>query len=289
MKFSVFTASTPEWTREEAVKILAEQGWHGIEWRIVDQSPPADAQAGFWSGNKATWPLTGLEDHLDEIKAITADAGLGFSSIGAYVPPTEREDAERVLAATAALGAPQVRIGGLRVGPGESYREVFAACREHWEWVEDRARHHGVRALIELHHKTLTPSASAARRLLEGFDPKYVGAIHDVGNMVIEGWEEPVHSLDLLGEYLAHVHVKNSVMQQTGVDADGTARWESKWVPLREGQAHLPTLFEALKTVGYDGWVAVEDFSTVEPLRERTAGNLAYLTAIAQAAGHQVG
>lgn len=289
MKFSVFTASTPEWTPGEAAKILAEQGWHGIEWRITDQRPPEGGEAGFWTGNKATWPLTGLEDHLDEIKAITTGAGLEFSSIGGYVPPTQREDAERMLAATAALGATQVRIAGMKVGEGQTYREVFAACREHWAWVEERARHHGVRALVELHHQTLTPSASAARRLLEGLDPRYVGVIHDVGNMVIEGWEEPVYSLDLLGEYLAHVHVKNCAFHLAGVETDGTLRWESKWVPLREGQAYLPGLFQALAAVGYDGWVAVEDFSDSVPLAERTAGNLEYLASIARAAGYDLG
>jgi sugar phosphate isomerase/epimerase len=287
VKFSVFTASTPEWTPEEAVKILAEQGWDGIEWRITDQAAP-NGSTGFWSGNKATWPLTGLEDHLDEIRSITLDAGLEFSSIGGYVPPTRPDDADRMLAATAALGAGRVRIAGLKVEKGQTYREAFAANREHWEWVEERARHHGVRALIEMHHETLTPSASAARRLLEGLDPQHVGVIHDIGNMVIEGWEEPVHGLDLLGEYLAHVHVKNCAFHLAGVENDGTLRWEPQWVPLREGRAHLPELFKALAGVGYDGWVAVEDFSDTVPLAERTAANLEYLRSIAAAAGYDL-
>ncbi|WP_328994370.1 sugar phosphate isomerase/epimerase [Kribbella sp. NBC_01245] len=282
MKFAVFTASTPSWTPEEAATILAEQGWHGIEWRITDQAEGTS----FWAGNKATWPLTGLEDQLDRIREVTEKAGLKFSSIGGYVPPTNRVDADRMLAATAALGAGRVRIAGLKVEPGTSYSESFAKNREDWKWVEERARHHGVRALVELHHGTLTPSASAARRLLEGLDPLHVGVIHDIGNMVIEGWEEPEHSLDLLGEYLAHVHVKNCAFHVAGVEADGTLRWEPKWVPLREGRADLPALFRALRAVGYDGWVTVEDFSDVLPLAERTAGNLDYLTSIARAAGY---
>jgi sugar phosphate isomerase/epimerase len=273
VKFSVFTASTPDWTPAEAAKALAEQGWHGIEWRITDQAE-GEGQTGFWAGNRATWPLTGLEDRLDEIAAITTGAGLEYSALGGYVPPTHRDDAERMLAATARLGAGRVRIAGLKVAPGQTYREAFAACREHWEWVEDKARQYGVQALVELHHETLTPSASAARRLLEGLDPAHVGVIHDIGNLVIEGWEE--HGLDLLGEYLARV------------ENDGTLRWEPKWVPLREGRASLPELFAALARAGYDGWVAVEDFSTVLPLPERTAGNLDYLTAVARAAGYDL-
>jgi sugar phosphate isomerase/epimerase len=264
MRLSVVIASTPEWKPEEAVKILASQGWHGIEW-------------------------TGLEDNLDTIHTITCEAGLEISAIGDSVPPTRRADVDRMLAATAALGAERVRIAGLGVEEGQTYREAFAACQEDWGWIEERARHYGVRALVELRPKTLTPSASAARRLLEGLDPQYVGVSYDIGSLVIEGWEEPEHGLDLLAEYLAHVQVKNCAFHLAGVESDGTLRWEPKWVPLREGRARLPELFKALAVVGYDGWVAVEDLSTAVSVPERTAANLEYLTALAGAAGYDLG
>jgi sugar phosphate isomerase/epimerase len=48
-------------------------------------------------------------------------------------------------------------------------------------------------------------------------------------------------------------------------------------------------LFKALASVGYDGWVAVEDFSDTVPLAERTAANLEYLRSIAVAAGYDLG
>src|SRR5688572_32573487 len=54
----------------------------------------------------------------------------------------------------------------------------------------DLAKQHGVKALVELHHRTITASANAARRFLDGLDPEHVGAIYDAGNMVIEGWED---------------------------------------------------------------------------------------------------
>ncbi|MDX6282583.1 MAG: hypothetical protein QOH03_3654 [Kribbellaceae bacterium] len=285
MKFAVFTDSTPEWSPEEAVKVLAEQGWQGIEWRITD--PVESSRPTFWAGNRATWPLTGLESKLGEIRSVTA--GLEMPVLGAYVTPKQREDAERMLAAAAALDAGQVRFLGVSTEKGQSYREAFAAYRGDWEWLEDRARHHGVRALLELHHESLTPSASAARRLVAGLDPRYVGVLHDIGNTVIEGWEEPAHALDLLGEYLAHIHVKNVAFHLSAVENDGTLRWEPKWVPLREGRAHLPEFFKALAATGYDGWVTVEDFSVALPVAERTAANLEYLTGLARAAGYDLG
>ncbi|WP_066514619.1 sugar phosphate isomerase/epimerase family protein [Curtobacterium ammoniigenes] len=277
MKFSVFTASTPDWTPEEAATTLAAQGWDGIEWRITDQQP-AD-EPGFWAGNRATWPLTGLEDRIPEIAAVTRDAGLAFSGIGGYARVNDYDNVERMLAATAALGAERVRVTMLQLGTGP-YRELFSAARRDLEWVADRAAHHGVQALVELHHRTITSSASAAFRLVDGLDPDHVGVIHDSGNLAIEGHEDHVAAFELLGEYLAHVHVKNVAWRPTGARRpDGSAVWDAKWEPLLEGQVDLDAYFAALARVGYDRWVTLEDFSTAEPLAERTAHNLAIVRA----------
>jgi sugar phosphate isomerase/epimerase len=48
-------------------------------------------------------------------------------------------------------------------------------------------------------------------------------------------------------------------------------------VPLRDGRADLAGYFRALVEHGYDGWVTLEDFSTVLPLERRTRENLAYV------------
>ncbi|MFE5835496.1 sugar phosphate isomerase/epimerase family protein [Arthrobacter sp. NPDC056493] len=293
MKFSVFTASTPEWSPAEAAAHLGEQGWDGIEWRITDQ---ADASVpGFWAGNRATWPMTGLEESLPNIARITEGAGLKYSGLGGYARCDNHDDVERVLAATAALGARQVRVNVLPLGnstmgvstpTGLPYPELFDATREHYEWVAARAAHHGVKALVELHHGTVTASASSARRLLEGLNPEHVGVIHDLGNLVIEGWESPLPALQLLGPYLAHVHVKNARwVRRNEPDRAGGAVWDSEWAPLSEGQGNLLAYFEALAEIGYDDWVTVEDFSTDLPLAERTSANLAYLRLTAALAG----
>ncbi|GAB3390639.1 hypothetical protein GCM10027568_14960 [Humibacter soli] len=284
MKFSVFTASTPEWTPSEAATTLAAQGWDGIEWRVTDQQ--GAETPGFWAGNKTTWPLTGLESHLDEIVRITRDAGLEFSGVGGYVRASDHENTERMLAATAELGAPRVRVTMPAPGVGD-YRELFAATRADVEWVAGRAAHHGVQAVIELHHGTITPSASAAMRMIDGLDPAHVGVIHDSGNLVFEGFEDYDAAFDLLGEYLAHVHVKNSTRRALPErSADGAVVWEQGWATLRDGQADLANYFGALARAGYDGWVTLEDFSTELPLTERTSDNLAYVRSLHEKALH---
>ena len=121
---------------EEAARIIAAQGWEGVEWRITDQSQ-AEAP-GFWSGNRATWPLTGLEDSLDEIARITRESGLEYSGLGGYARCDDHDGVERLLAATARLGARQVRVTMPRTDAGE-YRELFRGARRDLDWAAERA------------------------------------------------------------------------------------------------------------------------------------------------------
>ena len=276
MKLSVFTAALPDWSPDEALRHLSEQGWDGVEWRVVDQQDAPEP--GFWAGNRCTWPLHSLERDVPRIRELTEQAGLEMSGIGGYATCHDREDVETLLAATAALGAPQVRVRTPNLG-GAPYPELFDGARRAYAWVAERAAHHGVKALVELHHQTIASSPSAALRLLAGLDPAAVGVIHDLGNLVIEGGEEHRAGLEMLGEYLAHVHVKNCAWHAVETADDGTVRWEPRWEELPTGQADVHDYLRLLKEVGYDGWVALEDFSTDRPLTERTARNLAYLRA----------
>ncbi|GIF75026.1 sugar phosphate isomerase/epimerase family protein [Asanoa siamensis] len=278
MRFSVFTASTPQWTPAEAARELAAQGWDGVEWRVTDQADAAEP--GFWAGNRATWPLNGLEESLPEIDRITRAAGLDYSGIGAYVPSSAREDVERVLAATATLRAGRVRVTMPKLGTAP-YPELFEKTRDDLAWVAQRATAHGVTALVELHHGTIAASASSALRLVDGLDPARVAVIHDVGNLIYEGHEDHRAAFEMLGPYLAHVHVKNVAWQVVGKRPDGSTAWAADWAPLREGQADIGAYLRTLREVGYDGWLTVEDFSTALPLAERTRDNLAYLRTLA--------
>ncbi|WP_353114428.1 sugar phosphate isomerase/epimerase family protein [Microbacterium sp.] len=282
MRFSVFTAATPEWEPAEAAAQIAAIGWDGIEWRITDQEP-ADPP-GFWAGNRATWPMTGLEERIPEIARITREAGLEFSGIGGYAMAEDHDDVLRTLRATAELGARQVRVRMPEPGAAD-YRTLAARTREHLAWAVEQATVLGVKVLVELHHRTISASASAAFRLVDGLDPAHVGVIHDLGNLVIEGQEDALAGMQILGEYLAHVHVKNAAWRRTGeVGPEGDVRWEAVWAPLRDGIASVPDYFRALAEFGYDGWVTLEDFSTEVPLAQRLTDDLAYLRSCADAA-----
>ena len=199
MKFSVFTASTPDWTPSEAAETLAAQGWDGIEWRIVDDRPAdgaeVPAERSFWAGNNSTWQFTGIRDQVGEIARITDDAGLEFSGIGGYSrPPTtttsRRCSGDRRTRCRAGPGH-DAEHGPRRNAPARPTPSCSTAPAPTSSGSAERAAELGVKALVELHHETITPSASAALRLIDGLDPAHVGVIHDLGNLVDRGARGP--------------------------------------------------------------------------------------------------
>lgn len=284
MKFAVFTVSLPEWTPDQAAPALAGMGYHGVEWRVIDQ-PPADGAPGFWAGNRCTWPLATFEQDAPRIRALTRAHGLAMPNVGTYCTCAETSDVDRAMRAAAVLGAPSIRVRAPTYDGRSSYRALWAEATAQFREVEALARARGVRALIEIHMGQLLPSASAAARFVQPFDPAHVGVIYDAGNLMYEGFETFRLGLEVLEPHLSLVHLKSAVWRQRGRREDGSADWAATFAPLRDGQVDVRALFEALTAVGYDGWVSFEDFSTALPLDQRLRDNLTYVRGIAGAGG----
>lgn len=284
MRFAVFTASTPEWTPEEAAAELADAGYDGVEWRVVDQQP-ANGVSGFWSGNRATWPFASFLGDVPKIRELTERAGLGMPSLGTYVRCDRPDDVAVAMRAARELGVPQLRVTVPAYDPAAGYRAQWDRARAQYADVAALAERHGVRALVEVHQGTLTPNPHAAAAFVADLDPRQVAVIHDIGNMVLEGWTIYRQGLEALGDHLGHVHVKNARWVESGQRDDGTTRWRAEWAPMRAGIVDFRAHFAALRAIGYDGWVSVEDFSTETPLRQRIRDNLALLRSSWEQAG----
>ncbi len=284
MQYAVFSVGLPDYTPEQAVDTLREVGYDGIEWRVTDQQATADGTPGFWAGNRCTWPLKSFIEDTPRIRALTEAAGLQMPSVGTYVTCEDLEAVEHAMKGVAQLGAPQLRVNVPKYDPNTSYLKLRDRSIAQYREVAGMAKQYGVRALIEIHMGNLTPSASAAASFLRNFDPRYVGAIHDAGNMVHEGYEQYRLGLEVLGPYLAHVHLKNAQWRVVGTRPDGSTEWRASWAPIGKGVVDMAALFRALRSVGYDDWVSFEDFSTEQPLADRIRDNLAYIKQVAQQA-----
>jgi sugar phosphate isomerase/epimerase len=281
IKFAVFTGSLPEYTPEDAVALLREIGYDGVEWRVVDQEPSPNGQPGFWKGNRCTIPLQTFVEDASRIRATTEQAGLEIAGVGSYPLCHQLTEVEQVLRGAALLGAPMARIRLPKYDGREHIRVMRERARAQFRDVEGLAKRYGVRAVIQMHHETITPSASALASFLDGFDPRHVGAMWDPGNMVKEGYEQYQLGLETLGEYLATVHVKNVDWHTVGTHTDGTVTWQSNWAPLKKGVADIGAVFKALEAVEYRGWVTFEDFTSEQPRPERLRNDLAYVKHLA--------
>jgi sugar phosphate isomerase/epimerase len=282
MRYAIFTVSLPDYTPEDAVRVMREHGYDGVEWRVTDQTASADGKPGFWAGNRCTWPFSTFVDDAPRIRALAEQAGLAMPTVGTYVSCENLPAVEKAMQGAVKLGAPALRVGVPRFDGKSSYVVLRDRAVSQYHDVAALAKQYGVRALIEIHMGNIVPSASATAAFVSHFDPRWVGAIHDAGNMVYEGCEHFRLGLEVLGPYLAHVHLKNSQWQAAGTRPDGSTEWRPTFAPISKGIVDFAALIRALRQVSYDGWLSFEDFSTEQPLAERVRGNLAYIKQVVQ-------
>ena len=177
------------------------------------------------------------------------------------------------------MGCTRIRVNALRYDKEKGYTQLFAEAVSGFKKVEELAKKHGVKADFEMHHGTITASASAARRLASHFDPQYIGVIYDTGNIIYEGFEEYQMALEILGPYLDLVHVKNAMWVKKEVD--GKVKYAADWAPFTDGHADFERCFKALNAVGYDGYVTFEDFSA-EASDEKIKNDLSFIKKIVE-------
>ncbi|WP_248929810.1 sugar phosphate isomerase/epimerase family protein [Paenibacillus hamazuiensis] len=262
MKLSVFTVVTPDLTPEELGQAAKEAGLDGIEWRFKE-IPEAvkDEQPSFWRRNLCSIDPGATDEELEKFAKVAADHGLETVSVTPYLTVGDLAATERVMQVAQKLGARMIRVGVPGYNRTANYNDLYEQAVRYLHDVQDMSKQYGIKSLVETHHMTIAPSAGLAHRLVSGFDPEWIGVLFDPGNMIHEGFENFRMGLELLGPYLAHVHIKNTGWEKGGRREDGTVIWQSKWEPIDEGIVPWGQVFEDLKSVGYDGYIGVEDFS----------------------------
>jgi sugar phosphate isomerase/epimerase len=271
MKVGVFTVGLPDLTPEEAAREIKAAGYDGVEWRVTRVPEEVHGQEpSFWGNNLCT--LEPTEEEARRARSLCESMGLEVAGLGTYIGVGNLDAVDKAMNFAQVAGAPQIRVGSGSL-EGASYAAQFERARRYLAGVEELAGQYGVKALVEIHHGTICPSASLAHRLISGLDPETVGVIFDPGNMVFEGFEDYRIGAELLGPYLAHIHLKNAAFDRP----EGRGTWRPRWAPLEDGVVDFERLFEALRAAGYDGWLVIEDFSAARPSREALRHNLGFV------------
>jgi sugar phosphate isomerase/epimerase len=267
VKLSVFTVSVPDLTPRELGAAAMAAGIEGIEWRF--KGIPMDAlqeTPSFWRNNYCSIDPERWEEEIPECMDVASTYQLQSVALVPYLNHQDIQSTEQAFQAASRLGASLIRVGVPNYDRSISYGNLYNSAIRYISQVQEYAQHYHVKAVIETHHGTIAPSASLAYRLVQSFDPTHVGVLYDPGNMVYEGFENYRMDLELLGPYLAHVHIKNAIWapknhNQKDLFRLGESEWEGVWASIDKGIVPWLEVMRDLHSVGYDGYVGIEDFS----------------------------
>ncbi len=173
------------------------------------------------------------------------------------------DTADEILGRCAELGVPLVRLGWWRYDATVGYQRILDRARRDLAGLAGLGRRHGVGLALQLHHGTIHPSAAHALRLTEE-----LAFYLDPGNQAMEGSEQLPMSLDLLGDRVACVGVKNVAWREAG----------PAWQPLADGGVvDWPATLRTLRARGYAGPLALHaHYPTTDPVAD-VGRDLAYL------------
>jgi sugar phosphate isomerase/epimerase len=105
---------------------------------------------------------------------------------------------------------------------------------------------------IQNHSGGFVANASGLRRLLDGRDPRHVGAIWDAAHNALAG-EEPELGLDIVWSHLCMVNLKNAFWRRANGPEAEVARWEHFYTSGRQGIASWPRIAAYLRGRAFRG------------------------------------
>ena len=147
----------------------------------------------------------------------------------------------------------------------------------------------GLRAVIHPHAGTYLETDAEIERLMEALDPSLVGLCLDTGHLRYGG-ADPARRIRDYAVAIRHVHLKDcraSVLDALpeGAGFVGAVK-AGVFCPLGKGDSDIPGSVAALASVGYDGWLVVEQdtaltFDITRPQLVATQrDNLGYLSGL---------
>lgn len=129
------------------------------------------------------------------------------------------------------------------------------------------ARTKDLRLSLHNHADSIFESREDILRMAELLDPEYCGLTMDTAHFAKAGCTEIETLVPQLSNHLLNVHLKD-------LDEKG------QFCPLGRGRLDLSSIIRALKTIGYEQWLIVDDESMDLPMKEAFAISRAYLNEV---------
>ncbi|MFQ3548651.1 MAG: sugar phosphate isomerase/epimerase family protein [Armatimonadota bacterium] len=283
-RYAAYTVMTPELTIEQTASMLEELGYNGVEWRVHSVPKLNSDKTDFFLANKATIDLNEIKDKARYVKELSQSHNLEILCLGTYLNYKMTDEIEECMLAANIMGAPNIRVATPGYDGTVNYNDLVVDAISGFIKVAELAEKYKVRAVVELHRNNICYNASTAYRFMSSFDPDQVGVIMDPANLMAGGSFNWQMGFEILGPYLAYLHVKNNKWVVDSVSDDGEVSYKISRASLKEGIVSWRDVLIALNNVGYNGWLSLEDFSEGDT-KTKLKDNLAYLKSIEHALG----
>lgn len=270
MDFGFSTNAFREYSLGEAIDVLADAGYDGVE--LLFDEPHL-------------YPPTATDDAIGAVRDRVDDRGVAISNCNAFMltaiedfhhPSFVEPDADYrqrridytcdALRVAAALDVPHVSIEPGGPIPEDRSRtwalDTFeASLREVVPVAEDA----GVDLLVEPEPDLLLETAEEFRSFVNRLDSDRVGCNFDAGHFFCVE-EDPAALVEELAGYTAHYHLED-------IPADRS----HEHTQLGDGALDVDGFLSAVEDSGYDGFVTVELYPYEETAAETARDALAYL------------
>lgn len=158
---------------------------------------------------------------------------------------------------------------------------TFLANSYHYEkamfWIDkcaDIAEKNNKRIALEIHNGSLIETVESANRFIKDLNRNNVGLIHDAGNMYITDTDYGGESIEVLGDSIFHVHIKDELRVDSdslmGAFRDRTIYGDEIFQHKLLGQGavdHFP-VFKALIKQKYKGFVSAESLVPIDDIKK---------------------
>lgn len=253
MKKGISIWSFPAGSLNDSFALAKDAGFDGVEVAL-------DESAGEIT-------LSSTEKDLLEVKKQAADNGIELYSVasGLYwsyflndaddaVRQKAQDIVKKQLETAAILGCESILVipgcvNAEFAAPGKvmDYVTCYERSLESVQKVKEYAEQYKVEIGLENVWNKFLLSPMEMRDFIDKVNSPYVGSYLDIGNTLANGY--PEHWIRALGNRIKKVHFKDYRVEAGGLHG---------FVDLLAGDVNYPAVMEALKEVGYDGWVSAE-------------------------------
>jgi 3-dehydroshikimate dehydratase len=193
--------------------------------QIVNLAAEAKLDAIEWGGDIHV--PHGDKGRADEVRAMTADAGLTVASYGSYyrVGCSNKNDVsfEMTLESAIALGAPSIRVWAGDLGSNKADEAYWARVVDDSRRIAELALREGITVDFEYHGNTLTDTPEMALRLIEEINHPNIRSNWQPLNSLTDS--QRTDGLRMIMPWLANLHVYHWVNGDRLPLAEGIGEW----------------------------------------------------------------